>query len=328
LFDSFLYGYGLTLFVIENIKSLVSEKNPCKRYLDLNVFLYEFINSENHAKILRDFNSYFNLNSETNEAHDEARNFLKTQYEDILRIGFERWVSKNLYNKNNEIPKVVLIYVYFLYNYWYNLIHNEILIKGYAAKEINQIGETIKKNISYQENIFTTNFDPILDDALNSKHLHGRFIIPLLDLEQIIIPEVEENRFEYSYLFGTSGFEKAKRLNDFNNMKQNFYDLGFFFKNDLYLGHLLIFGLSFSRAEVLSESYLNENPQYENMYLAKSIDGHILLSMKKMFEDKRLTKISVTYYSENEKAYLEELFQFTEYKDKVELVDYKELFFS
>ncbi|MCG6913929.1 hypothetical protein LJE86_08435, partial [bacterium BMS3Abin03] len=79
MYDSLLYGYGLTCFVFDKIDSLVDSSNPCKRYFSINSFLEDFINAQKHNRILRDFNKYFDLDIETNEGHEEARSYIKSE---------------------------------------------------------------------------------------------------------------------------------------------------------------------------------------------------------------------------------------------------------
>lgn len=327
MYDSFLYGYGLTLFVFAKIKSSISELNPCKSYLDFNHFLIQFLSAENHRKILREFNNLFDQYDETNEAHEEARNFIKSDLSDIVDLGFERWVSKNLFDKEKAVPKVVQIYIYFLYNYWYHIIHRDILQQKRVKDEIDNIGMNVLNKISNNSKIFTTNFDPILDDILEPDHLHGRFIIPLDNIEHIKSHNINEKEFDYSYLFGTSGIEKVHRLKEFKRIKQNKYDLDFFYNSKLELGHLLIFGLSFAKAEMLSSEFLKESPQYENLYLAKSVDGHILLILNKMFEEKRLGQITISYFSDNELEYYKELFSHLSFHKSINYVKSSNFFF-
>jgi len=328
LFNSLLYGYGLTLFTFDKITPLVDDSNPCKKYLNFNTFINDFFNAHNHQRILRRFNKYFDLHTETNEAHYEARNFLIPELPNILSLGFERWVSKNLFDKKTQVPMVVKIYAYILYNYWYNMLHQEILENDIINSAINKISEKIISQITEHNKIYTTNFDNLLDSILKPQHIHGRFIIPLKDLDQIIIQLPNNIEFEYSFLFGTSGIEKAERLTYFSQISQDFYDLDFFYNNKLELEHLLIFGLSFSKAEVITNEFLRENPQYEELYLAKSVDGHILLILKKLYDENRINKITISYHNKSELDYYEELFQFTNFGSIINYIDFKDVYFN
>lgn len=328
MYDSLLYGYGLTCFVFDKIDPFISSSNPCKKYFSINTFLKEFLNAEKHKHILRDFNRYFELSNETNEGHEEARNYLKSETDNILNYGFERWVSKNLFNKSNKIPKIADTYIYILYNYWYHLIHKEILSKPSIITELNLIGKKIIDSISDKSKIFTTNFDSILDKTLKPKHLHGRFIIPLDNIDQMIIPLKNEKEYEYSYLFGSNGFEKAQRIKEFPPESQKFFDLDFFFNHNLYLGHLLIFGLSFSKTEIITTDFQKKYPQYENWYSVKSVDGHILLILKRMIDGNQIKKITISYYRKEELEYYRELFSLTDFGSIVKYVDSKVIYFN
>ena len=80
MYNFFLYGYGLTLAVFNELEKIADTKdisvNDCFNYND---FLKTFLHAKYHKKILRDFNKYFVLNTKTQAAHDEARNFLLCQ---------------------------------------------------------------------------------------------------------------------------------------------------------------------------------------------------------------------------------------------------------
>lgn len=328
MYDSFLYGYGLTLFVFDQISNLVSESNPCKPFMNIDNFWANFLNAEKHNRILSDFNKYFDLNDKTNYEHKITRDFLKAGLSEIQELGFERWVSKNLFDKDKRIPKGAQFYMYSLYNYWYNMLHQNILNKPSIGFKIDKIAAQICNQLSTQNKIFTTNYDELLDITLRPKHIHGRFIIPLVDLNQIMMSHLTEKEFEYTYLFGTSGIEKLSRLNVIKNLTQTYYDLDFFYDSDLYFDHLLIFGLSLGRAEMISDSFLSEYPNNSNLYLAKSVDGHILLNLQKMYDDKRLNKITISYYSKDELKYYQDLFELTNYSSIVDYINSADVFIN
>lgn len=328
MFDSLLYGYGLTCFVFDKIDPLIDSSNPIKKYLSVNSFLEDFINAERHKRIVRDFNKYFNLDNTTNEGHEEARNYLKSEINNILKYGFERWVSKYIFDKKNKIPKIADMYIYMLYNYWYHLIHKEILSKSSIIYELNQIGNNIINGISDKTKIYTTNFDSILDNTLKPKHIHGRFIIPLNNIDEIIIPLEDKKIFEYTYLFGSNGFEKAQRIKEFPVLSKKYYDLDFFFDNESFFGHLLIFGLSFSKTEIITAEFQKQYPQYEDWYSVKSVDGHILLILKKMIDQNQINKITISYYKKDELEYYKELFSLTDFGNIVEYVSSDEIYFN
>lgn len=328
MFDSLLYGYGLTCFVFDKLDSMIDPSHPCKNYFSLNSFLEDFINAEKHKRILRDFNKYFDLNNETNEGHEEARKFIKSEISNILKYGFERWVSKNIFNESNKIPKIADMYIYILYNYWYHVIHKEFLSKPSIANILNKLGENIISGISDKTKIYTTNFDSILDETLKPQHIHGRFIIPLFNIDEILIPLANGKELEYSYLFGSNGFEKARRIQEFPEESKKFFDLDFFFNDELYLGHLLIFGLSFSKTEIITSDFQKKYPKYENWYSVKSVDGHILLILKKLIDRDQINKITISYYKKDELEYYKELFSLTDYGSIVEYIDSKEIYFA
>ncbi len=319
-YNSVLYGYGLTLSVLNQIKINFTYP-PIEKYLDINVFFNDFVRFEDHKRIKRNFNKYFELNSETIKTHIEMRNYLFQRLDEILEEGFESWVGKNLFSKENQIPKTIMFYLYILYNYWYHLIHQNILIKPEVVALLRKICEQIKQKIEINKNIYTLNFDTILDDCLNPQHLHGIFVLPLNNIQDLMLNSYNEKEFEYTYLFGTNGLEKLSRMNKIRKFEQNKYDLDFFYKKDINLGNLLIYGVSFRDSGIITNNFLKEYPQHENQYLVKSVDGHILLKLDQLYKNDKIEGITISYFSQNDLENYKDIIRFTDFNP---IVEYKQ----
>ena len=79
MYDSFLYGYGLSLALFSKIETIAIENKETVKYqFSFNDFLNTFLQAKDHKKILRDFYKYFELNSKRQRAHDDARDFLNS----------------------------------------------------------------------------------------------------------------------------------------------------------------------------------------------------------------------------------------------------------
>ena len=317
-YNSFIYGNGLTLGVLSIIKEY--SKNQYRRYLDCNNFISDFVRAKSHARILREYLKYFQITQATKANHDKARGFLYDNYDEISYLGFERWVSKHLFD-DNEDYKNIIVYAYILYNYWYHVINEEILTRINIKSLRIEIGKYILKFIKNKNNIFTTNFDNILDNSLYPNHIHGSFHLPLDNIKNVILHHYNENNFEYKYLFGTNGFEKLNRIDKLNRLSQGTYDLDFFYNDSLNLGSLLIYGMAFGRTEFISDSFLRQYPQHKENKLVRAVDGHILLKLIIRHQNNQLNKITLAFYSETDKKAYQELFEDSELK---EIIEYKQ----
>jgi len=317
-YNSFLYGNGLTKAILGLIKKHLSFP-PIDSYLDFNIFFNEFIQAENHKRILRDFYNYFKIDSNSLKTHNNNRCYLIQRKDEFLKLGFESWASKYLSKKENKIPEEVIYYVYILYNYWYHIIYQNILSKPTVIKFLEKIAKLIKKKIILNKKIYTLNFDTILDEHLNPHHIHGVFALPLC-----------EDKFEYIYLFGTNGLEKLSRLDKIRQLEkekhQEKYDLDFLYNSDLDLEHLLIYGVSFGDTKFISEAFLEKYPKHENNYFIRSLDGHILLKLNILYKSQRVKKITISYHSQKDLENFKYIFSFTDFSSIVEYKHSSEIF--
>jgi len=309
MYDSLLYGYGTTLATLGEISRKIKLSERQLAYLYFDDFFRSFIHSDDHQKIYRDFLKCFNLTWEVERNLTTVKKVLSERSEEILSYGFERWVSKHIFDKEKKIESNERFFVYMLYNYWAHVLEREILSKKNVKNEIDSIANTIKSKIKNSGSIYTTNFDTFFDDILKPDHLHGSFSIPLLKEKQIrMFNYNNDENFEYGYLFGTNGIEKLSRINRIRKRQQDRYQLRFFYDEDLDLGHLLIFGMSFGKAEFMSEKFLNAYPDQEQFYLSRSVDGHILQKLNQKMEADKLQKITASYYNEEALAQLKYMF--------------------
>ena len=322
MYDSFLYGYGLTLSLFSDIEEIETKKNASiKYYFNYTDFLKAFLHAKEHKKILRDFNKYFELNTETQRAHGEAREFIIREENEIYSIGFERWISKHIFTKDNPQLDYAIIYSYLLYNYWYHLLYTQVLQYSSSGEFIKRAGLYIQEALKKNAKIYTTNFDTLLDNYLSPEHLHGTFALPLSEMRDAILDlDRKEDRFQYVYLLGTNGVEKRHRLNLVRELEQDYYDLDFFYDDNISLGHLLIYGMSFGYNQIITEDFLKEHPEQEDFNLLRSVDGHIISRLESLFEEGRLEKITIGYYTEEDLRNIKFIFNAAKFKD---IVDFK-----
>lgn len=307
MYDTLLYGNGLTIAVTNTLWNLVHD-NKFANYLSLNNFIKDYIAMPTHRKLYRDFMKTFNKDTHAYEKiHIKNKKLITENLPYILDIGFERWVSKTIFD-NNSISDIdrqdAMLYMYSLHNYWYHIITNEVLPQQLVKQKLKYCANQISKKI--RNYILTINFDTLLDDWLNPQHLHGKFTIPYHNGKQLILfIEEDGHSFQYPYLFGGNGYEKLNRLDIINKRKlgeNNPYNLDFFFgdlKKANY-GHVLIYGIAFGRSYIMSDEFLDVYPKYKNLYLTYCIDGHILLKLEALYQNKCIDKITIAYYSEED----------------------------
>lgn len=325
MYDSFLYGYGLNLAISHKITSILPKSQT--QYLFFNDFFYEFIADDGNSKIYKNFLKYFDLDADVIDMHNKTKAFLVSRKEEIFSLGFESWVSKYLLDKNSNVPSEIKFYVYALYNYWGNIIQTSILATQEVRLILEECANSISPKLNNNQQIFTTNFDFFLDTHLSPQHLHGKFALPLRNIEDIILPgsRTPEN-FEYTYLFGTNGLEKGLRLNKIKTLTQFQYQLGFLFDSMLDLGHLLIYGLSFGLNEFLTKETLKQYPKSENNYFVRSVDGHILLKLGERFQKEKLSKITMSYHTDEDLENLKYIISLTDLAPITEFKHSNEIF--
>lgn len=330
MYDSFLFGYGLTLALFVILGKIADNKySRAERYFNYNDFLKAFLHAKHHKRILRDFNKYFGMNIEAQKNHDEAKAFLIANESDIYSIGFERWISKYIPIRDNPQIDFAIIYSYFLYNYWYHLLHTQVLQERSSVEFLQSASLHIKSSLKPGARVFTTNFDTLLDKYLFPEHIHGTFALPLNQLRDVFIKfDRVKDEHEYSYLLGTNGVEKQNRINLISKVDQEYYDLRFFFQEDLVLGHLLIYGMSFGYNQIMPDDYLEKNPQEKTFNYLRSVDGHILKRIEELFADGKVSKVTISYYTEADLENLKNIIgaavfeSIVEYRQAVEIFDF------
>ena len=127
-------------------------------------------------------------------------------------------------------------------------------------------------------------------------------------------------------MFGSNGLEKLSRLDKIRNHEQNKYNLEFFYDRELYLGHLLIYGISFGKTEFINNEFLKTYPEHEKLYYIRSLDGHILLKLNQLYNAKKIEKITLAYYSQDDLMHYRNIIGFTDFEPIVECKQCDEIF--
>lgn len=314
-----LYGNGLSLALLNIIRSNV--EIPFIEYLDSTKFLEDLINAKDHQRIYRKFIKFFHIDQETIIAHEQVRCYLKKHIKEIKQLGFERWVGK-YYFIDNDLIRLVKPYLYFVYNYWYATIFEEIISN-------KQIQEIIKKSseIVYSKDTkyYTTNFDTFFDKQLNPDHIHGKFIEKLESHQDIVAFTLNEKEFEYVYLFGTNGYEKYNRLKIIHEHDHKNYDLNFFYNDKITFENLIIFGIAFGNAEMFTQEFHQKYPKHDEEIFFNSVDGHILKRFEDLKNQKRLIKLTLCYHTEYDYNYYRIIMKYTSLESIIEYISCNEV---
>lgn len=320
-YDSLIYGNGLT---ISSINDLYEKSDyQFKNYFYLNNFIKEFAFSEKHNFIYRKFISLFQNATFAEEWHQESKQILSDNIDEICTIGFERWVSKYMFLKPKMIKKAQT-YIYLLYNYWYSSIEPEIL-KNKNKKIIEDGTAFLTNKLTTDFKAYTLNFDSIHDHVFNPGHLHGRFNTSIKEMGELILYTLPDDLFEYYYLFGTNGVEKMYRLDKIKKENQRIYNLELFFDPKLSFQNMLVYGVGFGKAEVLSEEFLEKYPKYKGNNIVGSVDGHLVLTLCRLYDQKKLNNLTIAYYSEEDRTNLESTFNGLTVSKIISLISCEEL---
>jgi hypothetical protein len=307
IYDSILYGNGLTIKILNTLKNMPSN-NDVISFIDIDRFISNIIDFPD-KRISRDFlkpirKLHINGQKRTIKLDSKkSRAILRYPYifKELNELGFERFMSKHLFMQDEIYEQRNFLYP--LYNYWYYQLDKNVLHKADNYATIFDYAKQIK---SLAASFYTTNFDLLLDDFLTPQHLHGKFVLPYPEnsIDQLIAycyHDGNTDRFYWNYLYGTNGWEKINWITELHKRKCANYDLDFFFSNDINFGHMLIYGVAFGKAEFMSdELHKFSNNRHQNSFWVNSVDGHILLRLVDLQEQNRLSGITISYYNEDD----------------------------
>jgi len=299
-YDGFIYGNGLSLNLLQQLKPLVNKR---KQYiLNVDDFFKAFISKELSPKEEnRLFLLLYKSKTIENQKYFEImRNEIKTYY-NVGNGNIEYCLGVDLFREKDCGYNFGFIQTIFplLYNIWHEIVLDYLLYSKLDEPILN-FENSVLSIFDEHPIIFTTNFDRFTD-GLKPKHLHGIFISNIKKLEELIFLHINEKEFLYKCLWGWNGIGK---LNFINKIKvvdgyEKYFDFDFFFSKDLKINNLLIYGIGFQ-----TSGYINEisqvMPKYKNHTIGGIIDEHILVRLEALQQQGWLHNITFTYYSEND----------------------------
>ena len=317
-FDTLLFGNGLSLSMMDNI----DDDMPFDTF---NNFLYEFLLMENHKAIKNKFYRIIKSNKRSRVYIEdseilEIEDFLLSNIDEINKNGYEVWISLKILN--DDKVKQYTLYYYALYNYWFclnNSFFNSSQFKNIAKDYAHRI-----QNFGIKQ-VHTLNYDTYLDDYIDVKHIHGKFLAEINNVNELVALYVGD-KFYYKICIGTSGFEKHSGLDLLHRDNNPYYDFDFIYNNEIYYGDVLIYGIRFAKASITNlEPVKSRYNDVDTSYLS-SVDGHILLRLDGLYNQGKIKSITIAYYREDEIEKYKELLKHRNIYKITNFIEAKKIF--
>lgn len=311
-FDAIIFGNGMTINLFHQLKAHVNAK---KLYLfNIDEFLKKFISNKLSFKEEQYIEKIFykKKSLENSRYFSELKEILR-QYYFKNNANIEKTFGRDLFKTGGEIDyNIGAIKSLFpaLYNIWFNIVYRYIADNNLAVY-VENFYNSVKSHLYGDDCIYTTNYDYLSDKLIKTKHIHGRFIEDLSTYKDIILYMKNEKEFIFKTLWGHNGIGKGVILTDLykRNLYDKYFDFSFLF-GEIIIKNLLIYGLSFQRSGYIDENYLKAYPKYKDSnFVGTVIDEHILLRITGLQNIEKLSNVTVSYFSENEKDYFMALFE-------------------
>ena len=218
----------------------------------------------------------------------------------------------------DRLIKNVASFYFLIFNYWYiKRVHNII---DYNDGAIKSLSDDIKALVGGE--VYSLNFDKLLDNFINVKHIHGSFVDKMEKYQDIVSCMTSSTSFLYKFLFETNGYAKLFAMNQLKANNVANFDYEFLF-GDKDFGNLLIYGVSFGLSNIVPQELKGK---YEDFYLTNCVEGHILVRLNALYQMKKVKTITIACYSDEDKSNYQELFKFCDCKEIISYVKCSDLF--
>lgn len=308
-YDGLLFGNGLTLNLLYQLKSYMPEE---KHYLlNIDNFLHAWING--NTSVNEDALIY----SSTYGDQKNMEHYLDLIKQDLIlyyqkyTADIESFLGKTLFvpedDKYTDSLKSIKFFFPALYNIWY-IILMDYLKHENLYPQIVQYYDQVKQITGNPQHVWTTNFD-LFAETLIPEHIHGRFLPAMnyfFDIAFHFFNGTDE--FYYKYVWGHNGTGKMELIQQLRSYPDhgNYFDFDFFFDNSISIHNILIYGMGFKEAGYIPE-LKTAYPKYNKTAIGGIIDDHILLRIAELQKAGRLNQVDVTYFDENEKQHLHDV---------------------
>lgn len=313
-YDGFLFGNGLSLNLLNQLMTCV----PSEKYYLMSVdsFLKALINrdlSEREQrkvfKLLYKKQSTENLKSYRKMQNAISRYYLKHDANIEYHLGVDLFQNDDC-GYDYELIKTIFP---FLYNIWHDILVEFIKFMG-LDKRIKSFIASVNEHLQYDKYVFTTNFDRFFDD-LCPEHLHGKFVLPFVKMDDLIFERIDKKSFMYKCIWGWNGVGKLYFINQYSTKQgyDQFFDFNFFFDSNIHMKNLLIYGLGFQKAGYMKK-LSGEISKYKSVNIGGIVDEHILIRLQGLQTQKQLEYVTFTYYADSELKHFQELVDYYEIK--------------
>lgn len=308
-YDGLIYGNGLTSLLLNQLQIVAEPKYKYEFSISdfMKAFSCDMISFREKKELQILFHNLFDSELATN-TYEIYRWYIARLIEKE-GLDFEQILGKTLIasEEEKETYNSICNSIFpVLYNYWGNNLKG-LIAAIFKNDYLHSFALSIREILIETAHIFTTNFDAFTDD-LYPKHLHGRFANPLKNENDLIYKFYGTNGdYFYKFLWGHNGEGKRQFIYYMHNHFDDvdcYYDLDFFFNNEMSIDNLLIFGMGFKNS-----AYSSSISPYEEGVIHKGfvIDDHILLRLSELQRKKQLNNVTFAYYSEKDKARYSEL---------------------
>ena len=328
MFDGILFGNGMTINLLEQLKDNIPHK---KQYLlKMDTFLIAFYSnllSPREERIMYKI-MYRKINPVNDRFFRNVKELIKDYYLEY-DSNIELIMGSRLFEKEQEYKDYASIKSLFpiLYNIWFVILREYLSYEGLDGYIVNYY-KSVASVVSSRQNIWTTNFD-FLSESINSKHLHGKFVKNMNNTSDVVFRYLDDEKrnFYYKYIWGWNGIGKISQIKEFEKYPDycKYFDFDFF--NTIYkMDELLVYGLSFQASGYMKDLG-KVNDKYKDPTPGGVIDEHILMRISGLQEIGALQQAVFTYYNKNEKEYFNKLMKVFMIK-KYKLIQSQELNFS
>lgn len=316
-YDGIVFGNGMTIHLLQQI---IENAKPKKKYLFsfnsyMKMFCDDSLSPRENNNILKVLYQNHNKEMEKVKGYSLLRNEV-CKYFRYCDGNIEYHLGYYLFDQENSnfdysLMKSILP---LFYNIWY------ITLKDYlkyinADQYIEYFYRKLEKLVNNRDYIWTTNFDGFADNILHTKHIHGTFQDEIKRYEDIVLYHDAYGKQYYKFVWAHNGLSKADFLMEYKCIESNstYFHTSFLWDEKLSLDHILVYGISFQisgwakRMEDYKEIY--KEPQ-----VGAFVDDHIILRLSALQNSKRLNKITICYYNDEEKSYFEKILKLYDLK--------------
>ena len=313
-YDCLIYGNGLSVLLLNQLRKVAPEKYKYEfSFSDyMNAFSKGLITNKERRELQELFHNLIDSRLATN-SYDNYCNYISGVIE-REGVDFEQILGRTLVANKEEKERnnAVILSIYpVMYNYWGNNLLG--LIQAIFKEDyLRSFCNSVKGILSSGAVVYTTNFDSFTDN-LKPEHLHGRFVYPIKREKDLIYQYFGNNGdYFYKFLWGHNGIGKRffiQYMHDHFDDYNKYFGFDFFFDEQVHINNILIFGIGFKNSAYSSAI----NPYKEGIiHKGFVIDDHILERLRELQQKDQLNRITIAYYSEDDRTRFIELIKLYE----------------